>query len=305
VAKKTIKKQTVSSPLRGQSSPVLQPGEDVQSAISAAMTSIVSVIVVTDLDGTFLNHHNYSYEAALPAVDKLSSLNIPIIYCSSKTRSEILLLRQQTANMAPFIVENGAAICAVEIGGHNKDIVFGRHYKDIRQALVAIRKEKGFSFKGFGDMGSAEIAARTGLSLADAELAREREFSEPLIWQDSEENLVDFLHCLSAADLTVQEGGRFLTVAGDNDKGRALDWLRDYYQQRLNNESDTKAHLQIIALGDSPNDETLLNGADIAVIVHSEKSEQLKVIKPQKIIRTKAQGAEGWCSAIMGLLAEK
>jgi len=266
---------------------------------------VSTTVVITDLDGTFLDHDSYSYKAALPAVVLLRRLNVPLVFCSSKTRSEILSLRKELANTAPYIVENGAAVCGLDSFGDTGDRVFGCSYKQIRGTLVAIRDNKKFAFTGFADMSVAEVAACTGLSLKEAQQACAREFSEPLIWQDSEANLGEFLQQLADAGLQAQQGGRFLTIAGKTDKGKALNWLRHYYQSRFNNNTAQSEAIRIIALGDSPNDQSMLNAADIAVIIRSQKSSQLSVTRPKEIIYSEEPGSKGWCSAIIALLEEK
>ncbi len=42
-------------------------------------------LVFTDLDGTLLNHDDYSWEAARPALEELQRQSIPLILVSSKT----------------------------------------------------------------------------------------------------------------------------------------------------------------------------------------------------------------------------
>ena len=50
------------------------------------------MLVFTDLDGTLLDHNTYSFSPALAAINKLKSLNIPIIPVTSKTLSELMTL---------------------------------------------------------------------------------------------------------------------------------------------------------------------------------------------------------------------
>ena len=67
------------------------------------------LIVFTDLDGTLLDHHSYSWRAASPAMAKLAANGIPLIFNSSKTAAEMRHLQNAMGIRAPFIVENGAA----------------------------------------------------------------------------------------------------------------------------------------------------------------------------------------------------
>jgi len=61
-----------------------------------------SLIVFTDLDGTLLDHHDYSYAAALPALQLLAQSNTPLIFNTSKTASEVEQLRTEMDNRLPF-----------------------------------------------------------------------------------------------------------------------------------------------------------------------------------------------------------
>jgi len=73
------------------------------------------LILFTDLDGTLLDHDNYSFSSALEAIECLNALKIPWILNSSKTLSELLGLRTQLRQKHPVIVENGAGV-AIPIG---------------------------------------------------------------------------------------------------------------------------------------------------------------------------------------------
>jgi predicted mannosyl-3-phosphoglycerate phosphatase (HAD superfamily) len=74
------------------------------------MKAAPMLLVFSDMDGSLLDHHSYSFAAALPMITALEQLDIPLILASSKTRAEILDLRTALGNRHPFIVENGAAI---------------------------------------------------------------------------------------------------------------------------------------------------------------------------------------------------
>lgn len=253
-------------------------------------------LVVTDLDGTLLDHHTYSYAPALPALHQLEALGTPVIFCSSKTAAEIVPLRQQMAITAPYVCENGAAVAGLSDHDGASAEVLGVEFPVIAAFLGQVRRDYHFKFTGFSDMSDQEVVDCTGLTLAEAALAKRRQYSEPLIWQDSEANKAIFLQLVAKAGLQALQGGRFLTVAGDTDKGRAVDWLRDFYQRKV------AKPVQVIALGDSPNDEAMLDAADIAVIIKSDKSSGIYPRRAGRIIRTEERGPEGWCAAITALL---
>ena len=64
------------------------------------MSSIptLPVIVLTDLDGTLLDHHDYSTSAARAALNFLQQHHVPLIFNTSKTQPEVIQLRRQMAN---------------------------------------------------------------------------------------------------------------------------------------------------------------------------------------------------------------
>ena len=71
---------------------------------------MTNLIIFTDLDGTLLNHDDYSYKNAIPSLEKIKKKNIPLIIVTSKTKKEVEQLQKEIGIKEPFIVENGAAI---------------------------------------------------------------------------------------------------------------------------------------------------------------------------------------------------
>lgn len=68
------------------------------------------IIIITDLDGTLLHPKTYSFEKAMPALRLIKEMGIPLVFCSSKTRTEVEVWRQRLENSHPFISENGGGI---------------------------------------------------------------------------------------------------------------------------------------------------------------------------------------------------
>ena len=65
--------------------PILQ--RDVQR--EQYLDSLSMLIIFTDLDGSLLNHEDYSFQDAAPALERVRACNIPLIFTTSKTRKEI------------------------------------------------------------------------------------------------------------------------------------------------------------------------------------------------------------------------
>ena len=152
------------------------------------------LLVFTDLDGCLLDHFTYDYELARPALDQLKQSKVPLILSSSKTLAELAELSAELKLRTPFIVENGAGVVIPD--GYFSTAVsglvyhqgwwlkaFGPALSEILTTLHKIREENGFRFSGFSDMSSPEVADLTGLSLPRAEMAKQRLFTEPVMWQ--------------------------------------------------------------------------------------------------------------------------
>lgn len=253
-------------------------------------------LVFTDLDGTLLDHNNYSHTAAQEALDRLATLDIPVILNSSKTPDELDYIARDLHITFPRIAENGSVISYPETGEQQ---VFGTTYATICEVLNKLRVEHGYCFEGFHDWPTERISDLTGLSLEAAARAGKRFASEPLLWNDDEALLANFREHLSIAKLSLKRGGRFWHVMGNADKVDAMLHLKRDYEER----SEKKL---VIALGDGPNDRDMLAEADIAVIINNPQGAAVALPEntKQRQIYTDLAGPEGWNVAINTLLNE-
>jgi mannosyl-3-phosphoglycerate phosphatase len=250
------------------------------------------LLIFTDLDGTLLDHDSYGYADAEPALKELRRRGIPLVLASSKTRLEMTEIHRELDLDAPFICENGAAIC--EPDGEPEALAMAR--AGVLEVLARLRRDYDFSFTGFNDCTDSDIAALTGLPPDRAALAAAREYSEPILWRDTPARRDLFLQLLSESGLQAQQGGRFLAISGPCDKAAAMAMVTERYVNR--------AGLTTVALGDSPNDLAMLAAADIAVIVASARSADMQLPGKTQLIRTRQPGPRGWRSAILELLAQ-
>ncbi|WP_029408540.1 mannosyl-3-phosphoglycerate phosphatase [Thiomicrorhabdus sp. Milos-T2] len=274
-------------------------------------------IIFTDLDGSLLDHHDYSYTPALPAIKALNAQAIPWLLTTSKTAAEVIDLKAELANSYPFIVENGAGIFWNK-GSLNKDLLkrnsvidnpviqsWGDDFEymslspvllpQILQISQNYKTQHQLSFIGFSEMSAEQVVEFTGLPLNSAVKAKQRNFSEPLLWQDSEQALTEFSQAMSQRGLQVIKGGRFVHLMGLSNKGLALKCLTNYYHQAWQDQ------VQTMALGDGNNDVPLLEASDYPVIICSPVNPPPKVNHP-KVVTTKAFGPEGWNQAVLSWL---
>lgn len=263
------------------------------------------LVIFSDLDGTLLDHHDYRWQAAGPALARLRAANIPLVLNSSKTGPEIRAQREALGNTDPFVVENGAAVIIPSraLGNTEEQVVhFGASRDQILRVLGA-QRNKGARFRGFSDMSADELAAATGLNPAVAWRAQERLGTEPLIWQGTDDELAHFKQALAAEHLRLLEGGRFFHAMGVCDKADGARFLLNKYKEQYRQHPGDEPVLAI-ALGDGPNDQQMLESADIPVVIRGVKSEELRLPETTRVMRSVRPGPEGWNECVLNLLFE-
>ena len=226
------------------------------------------LIIFTDLDGCLLDPETYRYDTAKQALDQLAEKNVPLIFCTSKTRAEVEPLRTELNNTCPFIIENGGAIYipedyfpqvpsdAVLRNGYHV-LEFGVPYAKLREGLRAIEENAGIRLKGFGDMSVEEIMATTGLSALQSSLAQQREYDEPFLLNDLSK-LFELRHAAANQGLMIVQAGRFGHLVGDTHKGQTCRVLIELYQQHW-------GEVTIAAFGDSLNDLPMLEKSRLSI----------------------------------------
>ena len=234
-------------------------------------------IVITDLDGTLLDHQTYEYAPALKAIEALNQQDIPLILNSSKTQAEISELCQQLGNQEPFICENGGLICNL---GERDTQYLATPRSEFLPKIAAIKQRLGLKYRGFSEATVKDIQDWTGLSQAAAINAMAREATEPLLWQDSESALHDFCQELKQLNLQCIRGGRFYHVMGIFNKASCFLELKQFYAQTWSHDSASAVDsesIKIVALGDSPNDLPMLEQSDYAIVIPSAKGNNLRL----------------------------
>ncbi|MFL0797544.1 MAG: HAD-IIB family hydrolase [Cellvibrionaceae bacterium] len=280
-------------------------------------------LIFSDLDGTILDHHSYDYSAVQPLLNILEEKKIPVIFNTSKTFAELIPLRESLNNRHPFIIENGAAIYIpddyfpedilhnkeilktfasvthiTQVKGYNR-ISFSQSREYWQHLLEPYLSAYGNQFIAFSQMSDNEIAKHTGLTEKEANLANQREFSEPLLWRSDEKSKRIFTELLEHAGVKMLQGGRFLHVCGHCDKGYALEWLRKFFARQW---GISCSDITSIALGDSQNDAAMLDTAETAIIIPSPTSAP-PILNRQDAIIGDTPAPQGWCNEVKKFLS--
>jgi mannosyl-3-phosphoglycerate phosphatase len=268
-------------------------------------------IVFSDLDGTLIDHFTYQSTAANQTLQQLKKADIPVILNTSKTLAELEIINGELNLTSPFIIENGAAVYipvntfktqpagTVTAGNYwVKSFSLPRQYW--LNLLSEYTDEFTQQYQGFSTLSASVLCQLTGLSLASAKRAKQRQYAEPIHWLGDNSTKKKFIDHLISLGANVVQGGRFIHVGDYCDKGQALIWLTERYQEHFDN-----CTISTIALGDGENDVSMLEAADIAVQIRSPVHEFPTLYRQYKTTQTQLFGPEGWTEAIQKLLANQ
>lgn len=303
------------------------------------------LLCFTDLDGTLLNHDDYRYDAAVPVIQNLQAAGVPVIPTTSKTRAEVIDLRRALALTDPFIVENGSGIWmdiddprfAVEAGaiadsvpipltlgqdGELQTIILGSTYDEARAGLRVLSEDIGETLRGFGDLSEAELIAATQLAPEDIRRACDRQFSEPFLRPKTD---LDQLQTAAARrGFKILVGNRFCHLLGIGAaKGRAVKLLKQAWQpvqtpsdspgqkpgphsELQTTDTKTGTNITTLGLGDSPNDLSMLESVDIAVVIPGVRGphpDLIPHIEKHGWRVAPMPGSKGWAT-VVGEIAE-
>lgn len=271
-------------------------------------------IIFTDMDGTLIDHDTYSYDAAKPALDALKKQDIPLIFCTSKTRAELEVYVKELDISHPFISENGGAIFiphdyfdvefTISSKVSNYDVIeLGTDYSTLRKTLEDIRASVDFEIIGFGDLDDVGVSKDTGLDIESARLAKMREYDEAFRLGEDEDTpkaANQLIELIKSYGLSHTRGGRYWHIIGDNDKGKAVTILSEIYRRQFENDT---VKVKTIGLGDSQNDLPMLQAVDIPYLVQKPGGQHDDSITDAKINKVMGIGPVGWNLAILDILS--
>ncbi|MHA7879103.1 MAG: HAD-IIB family hydrolase [Saccharospirillum sp.] len=251
--------------------------------------------VLTDLDGTLLDHHSYDWHPAEPALRALRKAAVEVIAVTSKTAAEMPALLESIPYLsARCCCENGAVL----VDGRQGEPVIqllGTPQSVLIELYERVKQQHSLDTLAFHEVSAEQVATWTGLTLAQAQQAQQRHATLPIYWPNPSDAGKEALEqAAQDAGLQLLAGGRFLHLCGRADKGTALTAMR----QQLGD------GVQILALGDGGNDDAMLAGADLAIRIPPVQG----VPRPEPVSgaqQASKPGPQGWNESVLGWLASK
>jgi len=253
--------------------------------------------IVTDVDGTLMDHC-YDLTPAKETITWLQRLGIPVILCTSKTKSEVKIIRNDLNLKDPYIVENGGAIYGEYSDGKEWEIILGKSYNFLEEILKNLSENINFKLRPLNTLTDDEATNLTGLEGESLTLMRDRHWSMPFLnpphtFDDDLKRLCEIY------DVDIFRGNRMSHLLSKNsNKGIAI--------QKLLNKSKN-LNVKIIGLGDSPNDLPLLVNSNLKIVISGNKGPNqllLNQLKDIEFSTSKKPHGYGWKDEVFKLVSK-
>jgi mannosyl-3-phosphoglycerate phosphatase len=248
----------------------------------------------------------------LEALQALSQRGIPLVLSSRGTRAQLEPLRRKLQHAHPFLTESGGGLFIPDgyfhlrlegaaRAGRYFCVPFARPHAEAAAAVQEIAAEAGASVVGFSQLSAREIARNSGQSAREAELSRQREFSEIFFFAgESEKAPRRFSEIARERGWEAIPGDPFwelrapLTRSGEP----AARHLMGIYRESLH------VRLRSVGIGSHAGDLHLLSATDTAVVLPRRPGEldQALISRLTRAVRCDQAGAAGWSQAITRIL---
>jgi len=254
-------------------------------------------IIFSDIDGTFLDK-NYKIVFDREFLNSITE-EFRIVFVSSRTADEIVHLLDLLGWKEDFIAENGAVLGFRDIPEKIKSDYRTEHFRDYfivktgidTKEIIAIVENilTGLKIKAVivNKLSPEQAGVLSGYDVESAKRSLDRK-ATVLIKIESENDMKDFEKGTEKTGLSMNFGGKWLSVGTGMNKGEAI----EYYIKLMNiNDEETAG------IGNSDNDLSLLNSVSKKFIINDNGyNEKLTTI--ENTVRLKSAGVKGWTEMI-------
>ena len=257
-------------------------------------------LIFTDLDGTLLNHDNYSFGNNKKLISTIINNKNEIIFNTSKTFSECKkLLKELKLSNMPFSTENGAVLYFPKIRFNKiKNSSSFEKYWKVRIAKLSSKvwhqflkqKQKKYNFLIAQDLSPKILKKYTNLN--NTNMMLDREASQIILWEDNLTKFKLFKNDLkSEKEGVLIKGSRFIQISSICNKRIAKKLISHAYDIQFRD----KYSINTIALGDSKNDIDMLNSCKYSCLIKNSTGTHVK-LRPNKknVFKSSKLAPDGW-----------
>jgi mannosyl-3-phosphoglycerate phosphatase family protein len=262
------------------------------------------VVLFSDPD-TLRNAGSATWATMRGALAAFEDHNIAVVLWGNETRSEMELIRSDLNLHHPFISENGGGLFIphgyfqklpddARAAPNYHVIRLGRPYYQVAEALHATAQKLHIDIMGFSDMSIEDVAQTCKLSLAQARLAKLREYDEPFrILSPDPSAYRQVCHALRRAGLRCFTHEAFHHASSVTDQALSLRLLTSLYRDRH------AGRVRTIGVAKQASDVGLLQGVDIPLVLHNDETDAARV--ERRSPTAQFVGASAWCQAVLRL----
>jgi mannosyl-3-phosphoglycerate phosphatase len=241
-------------------------------------------------------------------IRELEDRGIAVVLWGNETRSEMELIQSDLRLQHPFISENGGGLFIrhgyfVERPAGGRDVQsyevldFGRPYHEVAEALHEVARRTECAVIGFSVMSIEDVARECGLPLAQARLAKLREYDEPFRVPDPQpatySRICSALRRFGYRCFTHE---RFHHATGVADRTQSIRTLTSLYCDAHD------GHVVTIGIARAPSESCLLQAVDIPIVVRSADVDAARLAQKVPTARLIDAGPRGWSDAILEAL---
>ena len=267
------------------------------------------IVLFADPD-TLRGDGRHGWTATRDVVSALEARGVAVVLWGNETRSEMELIQSDLNLHHPFISENGGGLfihrgyfldrLATGRATPSYDVIdFGKPYHQVAEALHDIARRREYEVIGFSAMSIEDVARECGLSLAEARLAKLREYDEPFRIVGSDpatySHICSALRRLSYRCFT-HEGLHHAT--GVSDKTQSVRTLIALYRLAADD-----GHVVTLGLARAATEIGLLQAVDVPLVIGSADGDVARLVQKVPTARfIDAGDPGGWSEEILRAL---
>jgi mannosyl-3-phosphoglycerate phosphatase len=265
------------------------------------------VVIFTAVHREFLDSRSDLISAALAEIERQ---RVPLVLSTMGTRAQLELFRRRIGHGHPFLTEHGGGLFipdgyfALHLEGAKRIgryfcVPFGRSHSEASAAVEEIAAEAGASVVRYAEMSTPAVARNTGESLREAEVSRQREFSERFFFVGNVEAAsTRFAQIAQKLNWKCRLGDPFCELYSGNDEACAVRHLMSVYRKAL------RSRIRSVAIGCAAEDVSLLSAADHAVVLphNGNRFDPALASHLSRAARDDTPGPAGWSKAVARIL---